>query len=481
MMCALESTTRAPPRNSAVPEARASTNIFNHDNLHTLRSEYSANVGAKINLPCPVDIGADIRSLFLKESHRGASIFFVQYQAEGTFPMERLENPTIKAKLRNKSPKSFRNMHGDYFVDGIISGYRHRIIVACSAKDVGNRKETEHEAKLSVANFFQLGGKSVKEAQTSENYSILDARMELYGYPVTATSLTAGSLEEARKILKALRPPTGSPISVVLRHYSLLDYPQFPMEVNIDPSVFKHLQEMREIHARLQTLLAHPALSKTLEEDRVSRATRRFEEHRPTLAGDSPEVLEQQATILDELEDAEMEANNRVRRWSLIEKTREMSRDIRISGPDNQSYIWECGLLGVPVIGEFGNLKRVELKSGEVVWEIEWTTPKISERRHWPLRSSALFKHLRLSSESGGWRRGFVAKTDTPTFDQCIVGTEFIVLGWSLSCICTSKTPPQVTAKLPDQCILKDEFEVCIDASISAEWRCRVTFIRGPE
>lgn len=132
MMCALESTARVPPRNSAIPEARSSTNIITRDNLYTLRSEYGANVGAKINLPCAMDIGADIRSLFLKESHKGASIFFVQYQAEGTFPMERLKNPTIKAKLRNKSPESFRNMHGDYFVDGIISGYRHRIIVACS-------------------------------------------------------------------------------------------------------------------------------------------------------------------------------------------------------------------------------------------------------------------------------------------------------------------------------------------------------------
>ncbi|KAF4566405.1 hypothetical protein EYR36_011831 [Pleurotus pulmonarius] len=481
MMCALKSTVSAPLRNSAVPEARASTNIITFDNLNTLRSEIGGNIGAKINLPCPVDIGADIRSLFLKETHKRASIFFVQYQGEGTFPMERLNDPTIKSKHRNKSPEAFRNMHGDYFVDGIIRGYRHRIIVACSAKDVSNRKETEYEAKVSVANFFQIGGRSGKEAKTSENYSILDASMELYGYPITATSLPAGSLEEARKILEDLPPPTGSPVSAVLRHYSLLDYPQLPMEVNIDPSAFKHLQEMREIQARLQTLLVHPAIGKTSEERQVSRATRLFEEQRTRLAGDSPEILEQRKRILDELEDAEMEAEYRMRRWSLIEKTREMTKAIRTFGPDDQSYRWECGLLGVPVRGEFGNLKRVELKSGDVVWEIEWTTPLIPERRHWSLRSSGLVKHLRLSSESGGGRRSFVAKTDTPTFDQCIVGTQFIVLGWSLSCTCRSKTPPQVTAKLSDECILKDEFEVCIDASISAEWRCRVTFIRGPE
>ncbi|KAL4257640.1 hypothetical protein AB1N83_010758 [Pleurotus pulmonarius] len=481
MMCALESTVSAPLRNSAVLEARASTNIITYDNLNTLRSELGTNVGAKINLPCPVDIGADIRSLFLKESHKRASIFFVEYQAEGTFPMERLNDPTIKSKIRNKSPEAFRNMHGDYFVDGIIRGYRHRIIVACSAKDVSNRQETEYEAKVSVANFFQLGGRSGKEAKTSENYNILDASMELYGYPITATSLPAGSLEEARKILGGLPPPTGSPVSVVLRHYSLLDYPQFPMEVNIDPSVFKHLQEMREIHARLQTLLVHPAMSKTSEERQVSCATRLFEEQRTRLASDSPESLEQRKRVLYELQYAEKETEHRIRRWSLIEKTREMAKTIKTFGPDDQSYRWECGLLGVPLRGEFGNVKQVELKSGDVVWEIEWIAPQISEPRHWPLRTSGFSKHLRLSSESGGGRHGFVAKTDAPTFDQCIVGTEFIVLGWSLSCSCRSKTPPQITAKLPDQCILRDEFEVCVDASKSTGWRCRVTFIRGPE
>ncbi|KAL4257643.1 hypothetical protein AB1N83_010765 [Pleurotus pulmonarius] len=223
MRCALTSTASTPLQNTAVPEAKGSASIISHETLYTMRSEYSANVGVKINLPCPMDIGADVRFLFAKESHKRASIFFVQYQAEGKFPMERLEDPTLKNRLQNMTPSSFRNMHGDYFVDGIVNGYKHRIIVACSAKYVDKKKETEHEARVSVANFFQMGGQNAKSTQESDKYSVLDAKIELYGYPVAVTNLAAGSLEEAREILKGLPAPTGSPTLALLRHYSLLD------------------------------------------------------------------------------------------------------------------------------------------------------------------------------------------------------------------------------------------------------------------
>ncbi len=66
-----------------------------------------------------------------------------------------------------------------------------------------------------------MGGQHAKTAQASDNYSVLDAKIELYGYPVATTNLAAGSLEEAREILKGLPTPTGSPTLALLRHYRL--------------------------------------------------------------------------------------------------------------------------------------------------------------------------------------------------------------------------------------------------------------------
>ncbi|KDQ23411.1 hypothetical protein PLEOSDRAFT_1109054 [Pleurotus ostreatus PC15] len=478
MRCALASTASTPLRNSAVPEARGSANIISHETLYTLRSEYGANVGAKINLPCPVDIGADVRSLFARELHKRASIFFVQYQAEGKFPMERLEDPTLKNRLQNMSPSAFRNMYGDYFVDGIINGYRHRIIVACSAKDVSKKKETEHEARVSVANFFQMGGQYAKDTQTSESYNVLDARIELYGYPVATTNLTAGSLEEAREILKGLPTPMGSPTLVLLRHYSLLDYCKLPMEVNIDPAVFKHLQKMRVLYVQLQATMLHPSLVGSYDEYRISNATNEFEEQRTNLAQDSPEALKKRTSILKGLQDAKEAADARVNRWLLVEEAKEMDK-IRCFGPDNQRYKWECGSLGKSEAGISG-MKFVRMKGGQEAREIDWTTPKTAGSKLGSLIGPPPFQRVKFWSENMKTViRGHeaVAQTNVSGFSRSTVETRFIVLGWSLSCIWKGKTTPKVIASLPNNCILQDEFEVCVDASVPTEWHCRVTFV----
>ncbi|KAF9492159.1 hypothetical protein BDN71DRAFT_1509731 [Pleurotus eryngii] len=461
MRCALASTASTPLRNVAVPEARGSANIISHETLYTLRSEYGANVGAKINLPCPVDIGADFRSLFTKESHKRASIFFVQYQAEGKFPMERLEDPTLKDRLQNMSPSAFRNMYGDYFVDGITNGYRHRIIVACSAKDVSKKNETEHEARVSVANFFQMGGRYAKDTQTSENYSVLDARIELYGYPVATSNLAAGSLEEARDILKGLPTPMGSPALVLLRHYSLLDYCKLLMEVNVDPAVFQHLQKMRVLYAQLQAAMLHPSLVRSYDKYRVSVATSEFEEQRTNLAQDSPEALKKQTSILKSLHDAKAAADARINRWLLIEEAREMDKKIRCFGPDNQRYKWECGSLGKSEAA-ISEMKFVRMKGGQEAREIDWTTPKTAGSKFGYLIGPTTFQRVKFWSENmktviPGNRA--VARTNMPGFSRSIVETRFIVLGWSLSCIWKGKTTPKVIASLSNNCILQDEFE----------------------
>ncbi|KAF4584961.1 hypothetical protein EYR40_001787 [Pleurotus pulmonarius] len=457
MRCALTSTASTPLQNTAVPEAKGSASIISHETLYTMRSEYSANVGVKINLPCPMDIGADVRFLFAKESHKRASIFFVQYQAEGKFPMERLEDPTLKNRLQNMTPSSFRNMHGDYFVDGIVNGYKHRIIVACSAKYVDKKKETEHEARVSVANFFQMGGQNAKSTQESDKYSVLDAKIELYGYPVAVTNLAAGSLEEAREILKGLPAPT----------------------VNVDPAVFRHLQKMRVLYAQLQAAMLHPGVVGSYDEYHVSQATSEFEEQRANLAQDSPEAMEKQNSVLKMLQDAKEAADARVKRWLLVEEVREMDKKIRCFGPDNQRYKWECGSLGKSEAATSG-MKFVRMKGGQEAREIDWTTPKTAGSKLGSLIGTPTFQRMKFWSENmksviPGHEA--VIHTDVPKFSQSITETKFIVLGWSLSCIWKGKTTPKVSAQLTNNCILEDEFEVCVDASVPTEWHCRVTFI----
>ncbi|KAL4255788.1 hypothetical protein AB1N83_012755, partial [Pleurotus pulmonarius] len=320
---------------------------------------------------------------------------------------------------------------------------------------------------------------NAKSTQESDKYSVLDARIELYGYPVAVTNLAAGSLEEAREILKGLPAPTGSPTLALLRHYSLLDSCKLPMEVNVDPAVFRHLQKMRVLYAQLQAAMLHPGVAGSYDEYHVSQATSEFEEQRANLAQDSPEAMEKQNSVLKMLQDAKEAADARVKRWLLVEEVREMDKKIRCLGPDNQRYKWECGSLGKSEAATSG-MKFVRMKGGQEAREIDWTTPKTAGSKLGSLIGTPTFQRMKFWSENmksviPGHEA--VVHTDVPKFSQSITETKFIVLGWSLSCIWKGKTTPKVSAQLSNNCILQDEFEVCVDASVPTEWHCRVTFI----
>jgi hypothetical protein len=163
---------------------------------------------------------------------------------------------TDEAKHHLDQPEEFRSRYGDYFLAGGLRASRFIATYVCSSHTAEDMRKFEVAFGGSAPDVFSAqGSASFKRAATDHRISVTaDVFME--GYDGTPP----GPPWDPETIIKALNwfkeHEVGRHLSALLYHYSMIA-PEYPREINIDPSVFVELSQLYrtlwEVRARYHT------------------------------------------------------------------------------------------------------------------------------------------------------------------------------------------------------------------------------------
>ncbi|KAJ7629594.1 hypothetical protein B0H17DRAFT_545680 [Mycena rosella] len=501
---------------SAKPgKSRISVERLQWKSVKNLRDEFEVELGATVNVLCPVGANAKIASVL--SQHTSSSTILVQYKVDSDFTAEFIpENVRLKEGLEKLPDKEFREQFGDYYIAGCQRAYSCRMIVVCKINEETVTESLEKKILALVDRYFQGGIKIIDITQETTSFSLLSVIVETEGCSADPASVFSVAVEDAPKTLsKVLKNAPGVPRVAFLYHYSSLDSCNLSLRVDVRKKLFDRARAMRDMYADLQASLLHPALREFHSDCRTIRAVlKRFEDQRKSILqiGKDDKKAKNIDALQRDLTSSKNKAMWLIRRYEFIRIVMDMDKNI-ISHPPAlvdglHFYQWDCGKTGATrKVTELKAYNLVAFEMSHKAFELEWQSPVTngsSALRHllggpspretmaFSTQSSAAVLPPSPSPPSPKGGPGKLLKlrppgpqpegtddSDPGTFTFTLTDHQPVyILGWSMSCYWPEgKAAPTIEVDHPSNYIFSDRLSISVDNSRSTRWHCKVTFV----
>lgn len=264
--------------------------------------------------------------------------------------------------------------------------------------------------------------------------------------------------------------------------------------IDVGRDIFDKLFKMRQLFAKLQVDLLHPALYNYLEEQsKIHYSMEEYRATRASLARNSADDARQRNEVHNQLKEAESIADTLIRRYNFYNAIQDKARRYTVhrptGGPNDRRFRWECGTTGGTFKGWEGGYKdahRVVFKSGAEGYEYDWWSPVTQGGTlglfAGPSKTMELHKQNTDTREGTGvmpHHRHHDHPPKSVGFRRRVIGQPIYIIGWTLSCDWHGRKEPKIVVGdgSLDNCIMASELKIQLDAAVPTSWHCRVTFV----
>ena len=327
--------------------------------------------------------------------------------------------------LMESDPAKFRELYGDYFVQGRRLGSRMLVICKFSSRTSDRIRALSAQLSGSVPNVFQVEGSTALREMVSSSQVSMSISTLYLGLPANVPPSFPSSIDEVPKVLEWFtKHAVGSPLEARLAHYASIN-PAYSRMVDIPPERFVDLQTLqRRVRSLVVRARSLPAPYPEQYVDPALDLQNRVVAHAAGLAHD-PELIASLLRSANAMDQAFTQINARFRIFELgmAGAAQEPVHQARQSGEkegewyvygtveaDSNLQIAEHYRPAEAGADPFGRMRHVwdEERRGEIIvgWKVlvywgnsgEWWNPDHS--------ANIGGSHFHMKCESS-WARGF--------------------------------------------------------------------------